>query len=309
VIVGLVLTSAIDMLLGWRLTEIHLTGHSPLHWQEFTGLAAPMFFTAISLRTFERIDLFALQTLGADAAQTGLYGAAQNLAMTPVWLAQSLLALTLSSVAELLITGDVASGRRLACQTLRGALLLLPLAALVAGSAPQVISFVYGTQYAAAAPVLRSLIFAAMGLVQISTVAALLSAFHRATWQAALVVPLVPLAIAVHAVVIPRLGPTGAALTTVSLAWSCTLVSWYVLYRLTRVAVPLGTLLRSAFLSLIGYFLVQRWPSPGPAWLPVQLISLAVLLGVTALMLGEFHRDEHSPLSPNRVEGSAFQES
>ena len=118
-IAGLVMTAAIDLGLGWLFTAIPLRNTSRVGWREFAGLAMPMFLTAISLRTFERIDLFALQTLGADAAQTALYGAAQNLALTPVWLAQSMLSLSLSSVAQLVIAGDLPGGRILARQTAR----------------------------------------------------------------------------------------------------------------------------------------------------------------------------------------------
>ena len=289
-IVGLVLTSAVDLGLGWFLAAIPFWGTSHVGWREFAGLAMPMFLTAISLRTFERIDLFALQTLGADAAQTALYGAAQNLALTPVWLAQSLLSLSLSSVAQLVIAGDLSGGRRLARQTLRFSVLLVPLAALVAGSAPQVISLVYGSRYTAASPVFVMLIFAAVGLVQVSVFAALLSAFDRLVWQAALIVPLIPLSVVAHGVAIPRLGSTGAALTTLGLTWSCVLVSGCMLYRLTSVAVPVGTLLRSAVLSAGGYFLAQHWILNG-AWILLQLPALAVFSGVILIILGEFQSD------------------
>ena len=289
-IAGLVMTAAIDLGLGWLFTAIPLRNTSRVGWREFAGLAMPMFLTAISLRTFERIDLFALQTLGADAAQTALYGAAQNLALTPVWLAQSMLSLSLSSVAQLVIAGDLPGGRILARQTARASVLLLPLAALLAGSAPQVISLVYGARYAAASPVFAMLIFAAIGLVQVSVVAALLTSFDRLGWQAALIIPLGPRSIAVPAVACPRLGSTGAALTTLGLTWSCVLVSGCMLYRLTGVAVPVGTLLRSAVLSAGGYFLAQYWPLSG-AWILLKLPALAVFSGVILIILGEFQSD------------------
>ena len=304
-IVGLVLTSALDLGLGCLFTAIPLWGTSRVGWREFTALAMPMFLTAISLRTFERIDLFALQMLGADAAQTALYGAAQNLALTPVWLSQSMLSLSLSSVAQLVIAGDLSGGRKLARQTARSSVLLFPLAALIAGSAPQVISLVYGARYVAASPVFALLIVAAVGLVQVSVAAALLSSFDHLGWQAVLIVPLVPLAIVVHAMAIPHLGAMGAALTTLGLTWSCVLVSGCTLYGLTGVSVPVATLLRSVVLSVGGYFLAQHLP-PSGAWILLQLPALAVFSAVILIVLGEFHSDGLTVSSVLNIAGILF---
>ncbi|HAJ61469.1 MAG TPA: teichoic acid transporter, partial [Cyanobacteria bacterium UBA8543] len=43
----------------------------------------PLFLFALSMRLYEKLDLFALKILGGTAAEAGFYGAAQNLSLIP----------------------------------------------------------------------------------------------------------------------------------------------------------------------------------------------------------------------------------
>src|SRR5262249_44907551 len=143
---------------GRTLTRLPLWGRAALRLRDFAAYAVPLYLFALCQGTFERMDLFLFKALGASAGEAGLYGAAQNLELMPVLFAAALASLALSTVSQLLDQGDRAGARRLGGQVVRGAVLLVPSAGLVAGAAPNLLGLIYGAPYAAAAPVLAALI-------------------------------------------------------------------------------------------------------------------------------------------------------
>jgi O-antigen/teichoic acid export membrane protein len=285
---GLVGTSCVDLAVGRCLTRLPLWGRSPLRVRDFAGYAVPLFLFALSQQTFERLDLFMLKALGAGVSEAGLYGAAQNLALWPVWFAQALIALALSSVSQLLTQGDRSGAQKLARQTVRGALLLLAIAGPIAGAAPGLMTAIYGADYAVAAPVLAVLIVASAGQVLVLTTATLLIALGRPAWCLAIGAPLVPLALAGHALTIPRYGAAGASLTSAGVAALTAIFSLAILSKRENVAIPTATFVRCVGLSVVGYALVRWWPAPG-AWVLLQLSAMVAALTVALLALGEFH--------------------
>ncbi|MGQ0633375.1 MAG: lipopolysaccharide biosynthesis protein [Planctomycetaceae bacterium] len=286
-LVGLIATSCVDLAVGRRLTRLPLWGRSDLRIRDLVGYAVPLFIFAVSQHTFERLDLFMLKSLGATVTQAGQYGAAQNLALLPVWFGQVLIALVLSAVTQLIAEGDRTGARQLSRQALRGCLLLLPVAGLVAGGAPGVMTVVYGSEYAIAAPVLAVLVFAAIGLVLISTTAALLTALNHPAWCLAIGVPMVPVACVGQALIIPRFGATGAGLTTAIVAGLFSIISLLMLRRLENVAAPTGTLFRSVALAIGAFIAVGCFPAPR-GWVLIQLSATAGIVVLILLLLGEF---------------------
>ena len=287
-ILGLIGTSCVDLAVGHCVTRLPLRGRSPLRVKDFAGYAVPLFLFALSQQTFERLDLFMLKALGASVAKAGLYGAAQNLALWPVWFAQALVALALSSVSHLLAQGDRAGAGQMAGRTLRGALMLLAMAGPIAAAAPGLMTAIYGADYAVAAPVLAVLIFASVGQVLVLTTATLLTALGRPNWCLTIGAPLVPLALVGHALTIPRYGATGASLTSAGVAALTALFSLAILSRREDIAIPAGTIFRCAGLSVVGYAAICWWPAPG-AWVLLELIVAAAMLILALIVLGEFH--------------------
>jgi O-antigen/teichoic acid export membrane protein len=286
-IVGLIGTSCVDLGLGRSLTRLPLLGRGTLRLRDFAGYAVPLFVFSLCQSTFERMDLFLLKALGASAGEAGLYGAAQNLELMPVWIALAVVSLALSTVSQLLAQGNRAGAEWLGGQVLRGAVLLLPLAGLVAGAAPAILGVIYGAAFAAAAPVLAALIFATVGQVVILVTATLLTAFDRPRWCLALGVPLVLLALIGHLLTIPAYGAVGASMTTASVSGLAAACSLVLMYRLVGIAVPLGTFVHAVGLTAAGYALTRGWPAPG-AWVLLQLPAATVVVALALVALGEF---------------------
>src|SRR5262249_27574896 len=115
-----------------------LFGRSPVAARQLWGYAGPLFLFALSLRLYDKMDLFALKLLGGTAAEAGVYSAAQNLALVPGIFGLSFSPLLLSTLSRVLRTGDDEAAKRLGRGALRLVVALLPFAGLTAGAAAEI---------------------------------------------------------------------------------------------------------------------------------------------------------------------------
>jgi O-antigen/teichoic acid export membrane protein len=250
--------------------------------------ALPLTLFAVSMRLFDKMDLFFLKALGASSADAGFYGGAQNLAIVPALVALSFSPLLLSTIARLMRDGADAQARQVARQALRWMVALAPFAAAAAAAGPEIVRLILGEAFLAAVTPFRLLIFAGLALGIVSTSTAILTAWGKAAWTFYLTAPIVPLAVAGHLALIPRFGPPGAALVTLSIATLAAIVTVVAVHRLSGASPPVGTLLRSAALSCIAYVITLSVPAAG-AMLLVKLVVVCVAIGMGFLLLGERH--------------------
>ncbi|MCC7362153.1 MAG: oligosaccharide flippase family protein [Anaerolineales bacterium] len=285
-ILGSVTASAVELVLARRRAPIPWRrGGAPFAARRLWGFALPIVLMALSLRLFDKLDLFVLKARGATAAEAGLYGAAQNLAWLPGLFALSFSPLLLATLTRLRREGDRAGAARLARQALRGALWLLPPAALVVGGAPDLLRLAYGPAFAASAIVLGPLVLGGVALVLVSVSTAILTAGGRPELTFALTGPLVPLALAGVWLVAPRGGLLGAALVSGALALVSAGVCLWAVAREWGVRPARATAARVALLTA-GAFAFGLWPTPG-LWLLPKLAAGIGALVPAALALGE----------------------
>jgi O-antigen/teichoic acid export membrane protein len=268
-----------------------LFSRTPFPLGRLWGIAGPLFLFTLSIRLYDKMDLFFLKSLGYTAADAGIYGAAQNLAVVPAVLVFPFASLLLSTLSRQLRAGEDRQAHALARNALRGVIVLVPFACLVAGSADETVGLVYGEAFLPAAPLLAVLLFAALALVMLSLAAAILTAAGKPLWTFGMVGPLLPLAVGGHLVLIPRLGPLGAALVTTVVAGLGALGMLLAIRRTWGVFPPLPTLLRSMFLSVLAYTLTMLWPAPG-FLLPLKLTLLGLVVVLGFYLLREWSADE-----------------
>jgi O-antigen/teichoic acid export membrane protein len=168
---------------------------------------------------------------------------------------------------------------------------LLPIAAMVAGAAPEIVSLFFGLRFEPAASLLAVLIFGAVAFVMISVAMAIVTAAGEPRLTLVLSAPLVPLAVVGHLVLIPRFGSLGAAFVTTLCAGLGALACVLVVYRLWSILPPIGTLGRSALVSVLAYVLALLWPAAGLLVL-VKLAVIGVVIVLTYLVLREFSAEE-----------------
>jgi len=297
---GFSIQGAILGSIGATLTELVITRFfAPTPWfqranypiRPLFGYAIPLFAFAMSMRLYDKLDLFMLKVLGGSAEQSGIYGAAQNLAFIPTILSISFSPLLLSSLSRLLAAGEVDSARQLARHALRLVIGLLPIGAVTIATAPSIVSLIYGVEFLPTAPILSLLIFSALGLMMISVGTTILIAAERPNWPVFITLPMVPVAVLGHRQLIPVLDAIGAALVSTFVAGIGAISIIISIYLRWGILPPLATLARSLLVCPAIYALATYWSVTG-LWLLPQLLLLAVMIPLLFGVLGEFSRSE-----------------
>jgi len=129
-ILGSIGASVVAVIAGWYFVRPPLFRASVAPARRLWSYAAPLFVFALAMRLFDKLDLFALKTLGGSAADTGIYAAAQNLAIVPGIFALSFSPLLLASLTRTIHDGDERRARELARDAMRVVLMLVPFAGM-----------------------------------------------------------------------------------------------------------------------------------------------------------------------------------
>lgn len=268
-----------------------ITGHSDFPIRHVWSFALPLFFYAIAISLFNRMDLFFVKGLIEDPHAAGFYSASQNLVLIPSLFLTSISPLLLSKMTLLYITGKKASARLMIRNALRLTFAALPLAGVAAGMAGELVSLIYGPAFFPAGPILRILIFSAIGLslIIVSTSAILTANRPELTFR--LILPVVISSFFVYAIIIPRFGSTGAAGVTTVLSWIGAVGFIIAVYQLWQTGIPWGTVIRSIVISIPAYALAFSWHATGFMVL-LKLPVLSALVIAAFLLSGECRADE-----------------
>jgi O-antigen/teichoic acid export membrane protein len=280
-------TSLAELAMARRFIKPSLFGSADFPVRRLWEAAVPLFLSAMSLRLFDKLDLFMLKTLGATAAQAGVYGIAQNLTMVTGIFSVSFSPLLLSTLTRLLRDGHPEHARLMARDSMRLILLLLPLAGLAAGSADEIVRLVAGPKFDGAGPLVALLIFETVTGTLYSVANSILTVGGKAKWTFWIAGPLVPLAALGHLVMIPRFGAFGAATVTTALSVGAAAVTLGAIWQMWRVAPPVASLARSVLLCAGAFALASLWPTAG-VMLVMKLAVISVLVVIGYLVLGEF---------------------
>jgi len=250
--------------------------------------ALPLVASALCLSIHNRLDLVMLKSLGASAADAGLYAVAQNLALLPALLSYAFAPALLSTLARALREGDDEGARSLARLSTRAVVLLLPFAAIVAGSAREIVELVFGREFAASAAPLRPLVFGSLALLFVSVAASVLAAAGRERWTLHVAWPMAAGAAAGHALLIPHFGARGAAAVTAATACAGALASLALVRRAWGVRLPARTLLSSAAVAACVYAFAALVRADGLAPLALKLACASLFAAAAFALLGEF---------------------
>lgn len=257
--------------------------------------AAPLAVSAICLRLFDRIDIFALRVLGGSMESVAAYGVAQNLALGPGLFGSAFTPALIAALSYRLARGDHGGARELSGDALRAGFLMVPLILLVAGAAPGLIALLFGPAYAAAAPLFAILLVGAVGTLLIALAGGVLVAAGHLRWTVVLTAPLLLVAGSAHLVLIPRMGAVGAAVVTAGTAIAGALCACATARHLVGTRIPLATLLRGILLGSAAGWAVSTLDVAGYAVLAV-LAALTVILAAAMCVAGELRARERDQL-------------
>jgi O-antigen/teichoic acid export membrane protein len=290
-IIGSLAAAACELLVARYYIRPAILGRLTVPLWPFLRFSAPLLLSGIALRLLVTMDLFALKAMGGTATDAGHYAAAQNLALVPGLFALAFSPVLLSSLSHALHLGDHIGARALGRDALRIAFGVLPFVGLSAGAAPEIVRLIYGVEFEAAAPLLAMLFMAGVGLLLMTIAANILVALGKPQWTMVYTVPLVPLALIGHLLVIPHAGAPGAALVTVTSAMVGAAAGLLAVHNRWRLQPPIATATRSLLIALLALGIAMAWPTSG-AMVVVKLAVISVGIAVIYRLLGEFTADE-----------------
>jgi len=297
---GFSVTGAIYGSIGASVVELGITRYyirpsvfcrNSINMGQFWNYSFVLFAFVLSLHIFERIDLFALKTLGGTASQAGIYAAVQNLTLAPSLVGLALSPVLLAVVSRELYLGNTDKAKQTGSGAMRTVLLLAPFAGMCAGASLEIIVFFFGHSFQSAAPLLPPLMFGAVAMLMTSIAATILTAAGKPGWTFALTCPIVPLAVIGNMAMIPRMGPLGASLVTFFLSCLAAMATILGVYKLWRILPPFGSFCRSTLATAVTWVVAFSWASEG-IWLIVKLACITCLIPLLLMSLGEFKTHE-----------------
>jgi O-antigen/teichoic acid export membrane protein len=290
-VVGSVGATVVELVVARGFGRVPLRGRSPIAWSRMWQVAAPLVVYGAAMQLFSKIDLFALSALRGASAAVGLYAAAQNLAVAPGLFALSLSPLLLATLSRLRRTGADADARRIARVALRVSFALVPLAAVVAATADDIVRVVFGVSFGGAGVLLALLFAAGVALVVMSVAVSVVTAADAQGVVSLLGVGVLATAIAGHLVLIPQFGAVGAAMVTSGVSVAGGLASVALVHRLWGVH-AYATLLRAALIAAPAYWLATLAPTAGALVLVVTIVVVSAFVLGGFVVLGELDADE-----------------
>lgn len=237
------------------------------------------------------MGLVMLKTLGGTIQQVGIYGAAQNLSILPGLFGTSFSPLLLSTVSRLLSEGKTGQAKNIGQGAMRIVTGLFPFGALIAGAAPEIVTWVFGLSFEPAAPILAILVVGAIAFVMVSVAAVIATASGVPRFTLYLSIPLVLFAAIGNYILIPLFGASGAAVVTALGQVIGAVASVFLVHHLWSIVPPIGTLWRSVVISVLAYTLAVIWPTSGILLL-VKLTFIGAVILLAYLALREFSADE-----------------
>jgi O-antigen/teichoic acid export membrane protein len=290
-ILGSIGASIVELCMARYFVRPSFSSNRKIDLKQFWNYSAALFMFVLSIRLFERIDLFSLKALGGTAAQAGFYAAAQNLTLVPGLFALSFSPILLAVLSRTLHEDRSEKAKQTAREAMRTVILLLPMAGMIAGASSEIVELVFGRSFLDASPLLSFLIFGAIAMVMISVATTILTAGGKPRWTFILTGPLVPSSILGNMIMIPRLGPVGAALVTTALSFLAAAAAVLSVHRLWSVLPPAGSFYRSLVVTIAAYLAAQLWPAEG-FWMIVKLACISCAIPALLLCLGEFKSHE-----------------
>ena len=171
---GLSITGALLGVIGASVVELWLSRwylgsgmfikppRMPIPIQRYGAL---LFLSSLCLIFYNGMDLFMLKILGGTATQAGIYSAAQSLSLLPGLFSWTFSSLLLATLSRQLADRQGERAREVARDAMRVTLWLVPVAAIIAGAAPEIVQVVFGSAFMPAGPLLALLIVGAVANV------------------------------------------------------------------------------------------------------------------------------------------------
>lgn len=290
-LLGVIGASIAEMWLGRRYLAVNIfRNHTrvSLPIRRYGGL---LFLSSVSIIICNGMDLFMLKILGGTATEAGIYSAAQSLALLPSLFSWTFSSLLLATLSRHIANNQRNHAKELVRDAMRITLLFIPVAAIIAGAAPEIVEVFFGPAFNPAGSLLSLLLIGSIANVMFTLALTVMTADGHPARTVFFTAPFIPLAIAGHLAMIPRIGQFGAALVTVGVSSLSACVAVASISIPWKVWPPLGTFLRSLVIALALGTAAMLWPTPG-LFVFMKLIALGMVGFLSYWWIGEFCKEE-----------------
>jgi O-antigen/teichoic acid export membrane protein len=312
---GLSVTGAILANIGASLLELILcryylrpgvllrSGHS---YRLLLKYALPIFLLALCLKSFNKLDLFALKILGGSISQAGFYGAAQNLSLLAGILTLSFTPILLSVLTRTLKSGEIERSRQITRLSFRFLIWFVPFGALLTLEAPWLVPLMLGAAFRESILLFQILVWCAIALTVVSMAATVILALNRLRVSLLQLLPILLFSPFLYWLIVPRWGSPGTALVTLTITLTAAFITTLTVYSFLQIPLPWGTLLRAGLISGM-VILVSLTPAGGFLLHLGKITMVGCLIPCFFFLTGEFSRGEISVLRDLLAEFLPFQ--
>jgi len=255
-------------------------GGPPFPLREIFAFAFPVILFSFIISLIQHLDLYFVRARvpGDAEVAAGLYTCAQQFARIPYMFLYALSLTIFPAVAAR--TAD-AGGEALTAGMIRralrgGLLVVLPLAALIGGTASGLLGWIYGPDSAGGGAALEILIFGQTLLYFLLVLATIITARGKPWVSLVLVAAALALAAVFNHLLVPDYGIRGAAIATTLAAGLGAAGAGLIVYRLFGALFPPFATLKIAAAAALIFTLGRCW-SPAGWLLPPALAALAAL--------------------------------
>lgn len=255
-------------------------------WQELFAAAWPITLFLLFYEVFISIDLYLVKILLRNDEQTGLYNAALTLGRIPYYLFYALSIVLLPALAKLKSIGNHEEISRIMTNALRySAIILVPIALLLAAYGSPIISLFFGQKFISAAASLQILSFGLSFLTVFYVVSSGLIGLGRAHLAMWLAILGTVLNVSLNVFLTPSFGILGAAWATTLSSIVVTVATLVIMQLFVKTPVRLGEFLKIALAGILLFLGTQVFQLTSPFFL-----LPATLLGVSYIVLLFFLR-------------------
>lgn len=271
---------------------------------EILAITAPIGLYLVAGQVLLNLDLWSLKSLwGGGGEVVGYYVASMNLSRMLLVISGAQAAVVFASVAWAVAANNTASAQRHVQDATRFAMIIATAALVILGlNAAEVLSLLYSGPYAGGQSFLPLQLAALTLLVLLDVFSHALLAAGRQWLVAGALIASIPIAWLSNFLLIPWLGPIGAAMSLLLGLGIATLIAGSMAYRRFGSLVRASTLARVLVAAAAVGLLSTLWSVDGPLVL-VKLALLGMLYLLVLYGLGEITKKDFQLLrrSPNKL--------
>ncbi len=253
------------------------------------AFALPVVLFSFIISLTQHLDLYFVRARAGSEAElaAGLYTCAQQFARIPYMFLYALSLTIFPAVAARAgLEGDAVTAGMIRRALRGGLLVVLPLAALIGGTAGPLLGWIYGPDAEAGQAALEILIFGQTLLAFLLVLATIITARGKPWTSLALVLLALALSAVLNHILVPEYGIRGGAAATTLAAGLGAAAAGLIVYRLFKALLPAAAAAKIVFAAGV-VFALGRWWSPTGWLLPPALAGLAALYLLLLLALRE----------------------